>query len=186
MVPTRVSTRLYIALVLLTGVYAYLSRCSSNRISSPAALQATTDSTTYTVADLTRLSIKEALGAICGPKESLDDSFLFPEVEIVKQTPGPCKFIIANPKTFLQKPKIAKLYGLDVDAISPTTKLTTLAHMLPIIYIADVHPEYGTVGFALNKQSNTAMMAEMHSSLKSFRDRPVYVGGADNRYVHVQ
>lgn len=167
-----------IAVIMLFSSIAFKNSlsCSSKQTSKSMALGAEA-----TVEDLPILSIKEALGAICGPKESIEESLLFPEVAIQKQAPGPTKYIIANPKTFLQKPQVAKLYGLDLKDIKPSTKLTTLAHQLPVIYIADVHPEYGTVGFALNKESTDSKMSEKHAGLKSFRDRAIYLGGADKR-----
>jgi putative AlgH/UPF0301 family transcriptional regulator len=49
-----------------------------------------------------------------------------------------------------------------------------------VIYIADVHPEYGTLGFMLNRKSEVTMN-DLYPELRSLRKRPVYLGGVQNR-----
>jgi len=49
-------------------------------------------------------------------------------------------------------------------------------------YIIDRHPEYGTLGFLLNKPSGKLLGDEnLHPELKFLRNRPVYFGGVQNR-----
>jgi hypothetical protein len=55
---------------------------------------------------------------------------------------------------YSQNPKMAKAYGVDIETISPNMPIEDLAKMLPVIYVADVHMEYGTVGFQLNRTMN--------------------------------
>jgi len=44
-----------------------------------------------------------------------DESFRFPNTDIVKQSPGVCRFVIGNPKAFLDEANAAPaaLRGLD-------------------------------------------------------------------------
>jgi len=74
---------------------------------------------------------------------------LFPGVRIYKGPPTINKFIVANPKAFLEKSKMSKLYlniDSEIDSLDLTTPLWQYAAMLPVIYIAETHPEYGTLG----------------------------------------
>jgi putative AlgH/UPF0301 family transcriptional regulator len=52
---------------------------------------------------------------------------------------------------------MAKAYGVDIENISPNMPIEDLAKLLPVIYVADVHIEYGTVGFQLNRRSDMTM-----------------------------
>ena len=58
--------------------------------------------------------------------------------------------------------------------------LIDLARKLPVIYLADIHQEYGTLGLQLNAVSDKSLN-DFHSALKMLRDRPVYNGGLQNR-----
>ena len=136
---------------------------------------------TLTAENLLSLPVKEAINAVCGPVDDLAKKHLIPNTSIVKSAPTPCQYIIANPKAFLEQPKIAKLYGFDIDEIGGmSTPAEKLAKYLPVIYIADVHPEYGTLGFALNKHSGKTMN-DFNPELRSLRRAKVYLGGAQNK-----
>lgn len=137
-----------------------------------------------TVADLDHLSTKQALVSICGTIDYDNPSLLESKISICKAAPTICHYVIANPVVFFQNPKIAALYGVDVDIIPKSTPLTDLARLLPVIYIADNHPEYGMLGLQLNKKSNYTLNTAydgIYSGLKTLRNRPVYIGGAQNR-----
>ena len=139
-----------------------------------------------TAEKLLSLPVKEAINAVCGSVDDLAKKYLIPNTSIVKSAPTPCQYIIANPKAFLEQPKIAKLYGFDIDEIGGmSTPAEKLAKYLPVIYIADVHPEYGTLGFALNKQSGKTMN-DFNPELRSLRRAKVYLGGAQNKVSPIQ
>lgn len=134
------------------------------------------------ISDLEKLTIRDALGAVCGIDSSvrelyMDKGLLFEKVAIEKNSPVVGTYIIANPKMFLKQPAVAKSYGLDTTGLSPDAPLDSLDYQLPVIYIADVHPEYGTLGFMLNQESSNVTMSELYPSLRSFRNRPIYAGG---------
>lgn len=57
--------------------------------------------------------------------------------------------------------------------------MSYFATALPVIYVADVHPEYGTLGLQLNRLSNRTM-SDLFPGLQSFRQRPLYMGGKKN------
>ena len=133
-----------------------------------------------TFKDLRSLSVKEALNAICGPCHDLDEKYKFPNTDIAKKAPTVCTYVIANPKAFFEKPRIAKAYGVDMESISPNTPLDELAKLLPVVYIADVHTEYGTLGYQLNKRSENTMN-DIFPELRSFRQTPVFLGGQQNK-----
>jgi len=131
--------------------------------------------------DLAKLSTKAALQGVCGTlSTSQIESMVIPNVDVEKSAPTVCRFVIANPKAFWEKTMIAKSYGVDFSMLDPSMPLTDLAALLPVIYVADVHQEYGTLGYMLNKASGKSMN-DLKPELKSFRDRPVYFGGVQNR-----
>lgn len=136
-----------------------------------------------TIADLDNLSTKEALINICGDFDKIQKTIeTFPRTSICKSAPTICQYIIANPITFYQNPKIALQYGVDIQNIPKSSPLEALANILPVIYLADNHPEYGMLGFILNKKSGKIMNDNsMYSGLKNLRNRPVYLGGTQNR-----
>ena len=133
-----------------------------------------------TFKDLRSLSVKEALNAICGPSHDLEEKYKFPNTDIAKKAPTVCTYVIANPKAFFEKPRIAKAYGIDMESITPNTPLEDLAKLLPVVYIADVHTEYGTLGYQLNKRSENTMN-DIFPELRSFRQTPVFLGGQQNK-----
>ena len=128
------------------------------------------------VADMKYLSVKETIRAV-RTKQTISK---FHDVNIVKAAPSISRIIVANPKSFFENPSIAKLYGFDVDAVDSTTPLAKLAPILPVIYVAETHPEYGTLGFLLNRISD-ASMSDLYPTLRTFRQRPVYLGGVNSK-----
>ena len=141
----------------------------SNRLCTKMVLQ---------VKDLKNLSVKEALNAVCS--QEFESKHLFPKTDIAKKAPTVCTYVIGNPKAFFEKPRMAKAYGVDVDSIDPKTPLSDLAKILPVVYVADVHTEYGTLGYQLNKRSQNTMN-DMSPELRSFRKTPIHLGGAQNK-----
>ena len=130
------------------------------------------------VKDLKSLSVKEALNAVCS--QEFDPKYLFPNTDIAKKAPTVCTYVIANPKAFFEKPRMAKAYGVDVENIPPNTPLSELAKILPVVYVADVHTEYGTLGYQLNKKSQNTMN-DVSPELRSFRQTTINLGGVQNK-----
>lgn len=148
--------------------------------SSHVGLRMTLTEESYTVQDLRKLSTKAALSAVCGDRSLLRDDCRYNEVSVVKGAPTVNRFVVANPKAMLENPLIAKTVGLDFDAIDASMPLSKLADELPVIYIADVHSEYGTMGLMLNKRADVSMN-DVSPEFRSFRSRAVYQGGTQNR-----
>lgn len=132
------------------------------------------------VKDLKSLSVKEALNAVCGQSHDLEEKYKFPNTDIAKKAPTVCTYVIANPKAFFEKPRMAKAYGVDVENIDPRMPLEDLAKILPVVYVADVHTEYGTLGYQLNSRSGNTMN-DISPELRSFRQTPVFLGGQQNK-----
>lgn len=145
-------------------------------------IKMTATGTSYTVGDLKKLSTKTALASVCGPPELLSEESRFPEsaVKVMKEMPTVNRFVVANPKAMMENPLIAKSVGLDFDAMDSSMPLSSLAEKLPVIYIGDMHPEYGTLGFLLSKKSDKSMN-DIKPELRSFRQTQVYIGGTQNR-----
>lgn len=70
---------------------------------------------------------------------------LFENVEKLQNSPTINTYIIANPKVFLSKSHISKFYT-DFDFSVETITVQKLLSILPVIYIAEQHPEYGILG----------------------------------------
>lgn len=136
--------------------------------------------------DLNTASVKEVLYRI---RQSTGDNIdlpLYKEMDVARSKPTINKYVIANPKAFFDANNydIVKNY-IDIDycnkIIEETGTLTLdVIRLLPIIYIADIHSEYGTLGFMLNKPS-TKTMNDIHPEYKIFRNRPIYEGGLQNK-----
>jgi putative AlgH/UPF0301 family transcriptional regulator len=134
-----------------------------------------------TIGDLGRMTTKAALLAVSGPAPSPDvKNYAFKGVDIVKSAPTVCRFVLGNPKALYENPLIAKSVGLDFSTLDMATPLSTLAPLLPVLYVADWHSEYGTLGFLLNKPTGQTL-GEVKPEYKAFRQRPVYLGGVNNR-----
>ena len=145
---------------------------------------------TSVVADISKMSVKQALVEVCGSTDLLKPplnpnvdriSHTFKGVQIERSSPTVCRYVIANPQAFLSNPGVASLYGFDAELLSLNTPLTDLAALLPVIYIAEEHPEYGTLGLMLNKRNLQQKMGDIYPALRSFRNRPIYLGGAKQR-----
>jgi hypothetical protein len=137
----------------------------------------------YTVADLPTLSTKEALRYVCNkPTEPLaiEELGAFENVDLVRSSPTINRYIIANPKEFFARPDVARQYGVNVGGIDPETPLSELATMLPVIYIADIHNEYGTLGYTLNRKTGLTMK-DAYPVYKTFRMRNIYEGGTGKK-----
>ena len=130
-----------------------------------------------TLDDLNYLSSKDSIRAVCGPR--LENQVQFVGVDVVTKSPTTCKFIIGNPKAFFENKETAKAYGIDFESYNRSTSLMDLAEVLPVIYIADIHSEYGTLGFQLNRPLTT--MESLRPELKAFRKSPVFAGGVKNK-----
>jgi hypothetical protein len=132
------------------------------------------------IGDLYSMSAKEAIAAVCGPP--VDKKMQFTHTDIVKQNPMICKFVVANPKAFLDPANraLAEARGFNTASVDPSFPATDLARLLPVCYLVDVHQEYGMLGLRLNAPRQDLNMGDLHPELKSFRDRPVYSGGLDN------
>ncbi|RYH00217.1 hypothetical protein EON65_49600 [archaeon] len=91
------------------------------------------------------MTLGELFGAICGNQKVANSELLYDNVNLIKKEPNINQFVIANPKAFLDQPDLAKKYGVDFTLVKPGEKvdLTLLARMLPVIYIADWHKDYG-------------------------------------------
>lgn len=129
---------------------------------------------TYSINDIKDLSTKDAIRIVCG-SNSVPEIYKYENVDIVQKTPTLCEYIIANPKSFLDNPDLAKQYGVDFDEIDMSQPAEALAAYLPVIYLADFHSEYGNLGFTLNKRSS--MLVELRPELKALRGCSVYLGG---------
>ena len=136
----------------------------------------------YTVGDLEKLTTKAALASVLGPSELLSPEARYADntVNVMKEIPTVNRFVVANPKAMLENPLIAKSVDLDFDTLDASMPLTKLAEKLPVIYLADQHPEYGTLGFILNKMSEKTMN-DLNPEFRSFRQSSVYLGGTQNR-----
>ena len=150
--------------------------------SSRSFVEMSSKESSYTVGDLRKLTTKTSLASVCGPQELLSAEARYPEntVSVMKEVPTVNRFVVANPKAMSENPEIAKSVGLDFDTLDPSMPLEMLAEMLPVIYVADLHPEYGTMGFMLNKKSDKTMN-DVSPEFRSFRPSSVYLGGAQNR-----
>ena len=136
----------------------------------------------YTVGDLKKLTTKAALASVRGPSNLLSGEARYPvnDVSVMREVPTINRFVVANPKAMMENPEIAKSVGLDFDALDASMSLEELAEKLPVIYVADVHPEYGTMGFMLNKKSDKTMN-DLCPEFRNFRQSSVYLGGTQNR-----
>jgi len=132
------------------------------------------DTTTYSINDINELPTKDAIRVVCG-SNSLPSKYKYENVDIVQKTPTLCEYIIANPKSFLENPELAKQYGVDFDEIDKSRPAEELAAYLPVIYLADYHSEYGNLGYMLNKRSSS--LVELRPELRALRGSSVYLGG---------
>ena len=165
---------------VLNIFYAVLCLCFSRlygfyRVSSVLKMGSSKKANSGTVADLEVLSVQQALTEIIG--SNTYKGKLYPRVELVRSAPTVCQYVLANPIAFFRSPRLAATFGIHTDTIKKTTPLQELARILPVIYIADSHSDYGTLGFQLNNKMQDTTMVDLHPELRSLRQRPVYQGG---------
>ena len=67
-------------------------------------------------------------------------SSFFPDTTIIPSPTLHC-YLLANPSSFLANPSHAQSFGVDVSSIKSAKELT---EKLPVIYLAEFHPEYGS------------------------------------------
>lgn len=107
--------------------------------------------------DLRSMKLDDALGAICGFRNITDQTLLFPGSTIQTRAPTPNQYIIANPITFFENLDFARAFGVNPSAVAEqynqNQDINILASWLPVIYIADYNPDYGFLGFHLNRHS---------------------------------
>lgn len=157
--------------------------CRSVRIRAGWRLSARkgVDSSEYAVAGKMRLALADlspqhVLGAVCG-KGISEQRMLFDEVELDPDGPMTSSFLIANPLGFLSRPELAKEYGCDLEKLTDPTDCSALAPLLPVIYVASDHRQYGTLGLQLNRLL-PATLGKWFPSLRHIREEKVYEGGA--------
>jgi hypothetical protein len=107
--------------------------------------------------DIESKPLSEVMRAVCGYDNVTDPSWLFSQVELLPPPIRPTvnRFLLANPKNLFTSSRVLKFLNLNVDQIEEEylanqRDLSILAKYLPVIYIADMHSEYGTLGLQLN------------------------------------
>eukprot|EP01039_Chlorochromonas_danica_P006237 gene6237-6876_t len=140
---------------------------------------------------LSPLSLKQIFGTLCQSNITEDTSssssstssrhYLFPQVEVVLDSPSINRYLLANPRSFLSHPELAKQYGCDLTLLQHATDYFTLLRQLPVIYIADIHSELGSLGLQLNKQVDDLVIGDLYPSLRALRNRPIYLGGVNKK-----
>lgn len=110
--------------------------------------------------ELAKHSLSRALGLISTGmtgKVVVPPQFLFPHCSARSALFGPTvnRYLIANPQTFLNDENLLAAFNIDVGAIEKDFNdaggdLSVLAKYLPVIYVANVHSEFGWLGFQLN------------------------------------
>ena len=156
------------------------SGASLSRMTKSLMVTMSSEVADYTISDLRKLNTKAALLACCGDIDSIPVSVKFENVNVEKSKPTYNRFIIANPKALLNDANVARSFGINLDSISESTPLSEIVAHLPVIYIADVHSEYGTMGYMLNNRSSKSM-GDSKPEYRMFRNRPIFKGGATNR-----
>jgi len=127
----------------------------------------------YNVGEIDKLSSKEVIRLITS-RENIEKKYLFDNVKLVKKKPSVCQFVIANPKSFLMDKEAAHMYGFNRDLFNETTLIDDICKNLPVIYLADIHSEYGTLGYMLHRPA--AVMNDFHPELRKFRQKRVFLG----------
>ena len=163
-------------ILICIGTVRTLHISSSNALARRMYMQG--DVSVGTIADLEVMNVKEALRSVRGV--ACDSTFRFTNTDVMRSPPTVCRYLIANPKGFFENPAAAKFHGVDLSLISKDTLLSDLASILPVIYVADVHPEYGTLGLVLNSMSGKTLM-DVHPELRAFRKKILYNGGQEGR-----
>lgn len=110
--------------------------------------------------ELAKHSLSRALGLVSTGltgKDVVPPQFLFPHCSARSALFGPTvnRYLIANPQTFLNDENLLAAFSIDVRTIERDFNdaggdLSVLAKHLPVIYVANVHSEFGWLGFQLN------------------------------------
>lgn len=110
--------------------------------------------------ELAKYSLSRALGLISTGmtgKVIVPPQFVFPHCAARSALFGPTvnRYLIANPQTFLNDENLLAAFNIDVRTVEKDFNdaggdLSVLAKYLPVIYVANVHSEFGWLGFQLN------------------------------------
>ena len=94
------------------------------------------------LATLSSLSSSECISELLTRyrRKTPSSSSFFPDTSIIP-SPTLHSYLLANPSFFLANPSHALNYCVDVSSIRSASELT---EKLPVIYLAEFHPEYGT------------------------------------------
>jgi hypothetical protein len=103
------------------------------------------------LSDIKSLSIVDGIKTLAKQFEVGGVSYKFPNTHIIRGRPTVGKFIIANPKAFLDNPTTIKPY-CNVP-LTEDMDLRGFVLSLPVIYIADNHDELGTLGYIINRKA---------------------------------
>jgi hypothetical protein len=136
-------------------------------------IPALSTSSSSSVGSLATLSSSQCIDQLI-TKPSIKKESLFPGVSI-GSSPSLHSYLVANPSYFLNNPSFSKQYGVDINCDT-----TTFISKLPVIYLANTHPEYGVLGLQLNSKTDKTMN-DLFPALRSLRQRPIYHGGQTNR-----
>ena len=125
--------------------------------------------------DLARLSSSQCIERLIGlqPQRAIENS-LFPSTT-VSSSPALHRYLLANPSYFLNDPEFAAAYG-----VTTFVNEFELCQQLPVIYMTEIHPEYGVLGFQLNSPSGKTMN-DLYPAFKYLRSRPIYRGGISQK-----
>lgn len=110
--------------------------------------------------ELAKYSLSRSLGLISSGKSGnieVPPQFLFPYCSARPAIFGPTvnRYLIANPQTFFGDEHLLRSFNIDVRTVENDFNdnggdLSVLAKFLPVIYVANVHSEFGWLGFQLN------------------------------------
>ena len=127
---------------------------------------------------LSSLSLPQNINQLLGIHS--ETSTLFEGVHRHPSAPSACQFIIANPAKFLKQPALLSQFNVKIGDQSEEATVDYLVRALPVLYIADKHMEYGTLGYVLNKKCVDITMNDIYPNFRHLRHRPVYEGGPPN------
>lgn len=93
-----------------------------------------------------------------------------------------CKFLIANPKPFLEDTVLSRRFGVDINERLAGEGCTSseLSALLPVLYLADINEVYGSLGFKLNEPTKDNV-GSLYPYLSALSPRPLYSGGRSNQ-----
>lgn len=106
-----------------------------------------------------------------GKNHPIPERLLFKGVSVSQDAPTSCHYLIANPAHWDAQKGNSHL------GVKPGSHD---ADYLPVLYIAEKHTEYGTLGYLLNNRKADATVESVLPSLRYLRDRPLYEGGPEH------